>query len=131
MTDNIGLDTTSKNILIVEDDNKDTLLVVKQVKENIPGCTIFPTKSLSEAYTVYRQQNFNLVLLDLNLPDGYGPATVAEMRRFNKNTPIIVLTTLGNDLTVSEAMKNGANQFVLKCNILTEDFRDMLQKYVS
>lgn len=133
MTDDISLEASNtgpKQILIVEDDNKDTLLIVRQVRELFPDAKIIPTKALSEAYTVYRQNSFNLVLLDLNLPDGYGPATVADMRKFNKNTPIVVLTTLGNDLTIKEAMHNGANHFFLKSNILTEDFRDVLKQNI-
>lgn len=123
-------DSNTKNILIVEDDNKDTILIVRQVRELFPDAKIIPTKSLSEAYQTYRQQTINLVLLDLNLPDGYGPATVAEMRRFNRNTPIVVLTTLGNDLTVKEAMKNGANHFFLKSKISTEEFKETLSKFL-
>ncbi len=120
----------TKSILIVEDDNKDTILIVRQVRELFPDAKIIPTKSLSEAYQTYRQQTINLVLLDLNLPDGYGPTTVSEMRRFNVRTPIIVLTTLGNDITVKEAMKNGANRFFLKTNILTEDFKSTLTDFL-
>ncbi len=131
MADDISFQSSQKNILVVEDDNKDTLLIVRQVKSVFPDATIIPTKSLSEAYTVYRQKSFNLVLLDLNLPDGYGPATVKEMRKFNKRTPIIVLTSLGNDLTLQEAMKNGANHFALKSAILTEAFQEMLHTHIS
>ena len=41
-----------------------------------------------QAYEEYKRHNFNLVLLDLNLPDGFGPASVAEVRRFNKSVPM-------------------------------------------
>ena len=133
MTDDISFITpqpSKKNILVVEDSNKDTILIVRQIREVLPDATVIPTKSLSEAYQTYRQQSFDLVLLDLNLPDGYGPTTVSDMRKFNQKTPIVVLTTIGNDTTLNEAMKNGANHFFLKKNILTDDFRYILQEIV-
>lgn len=123
--------TDTQNILVVEDDNKDTILIVREMRDLFPKAMIIPTKSLSEAYQTYRKQSFSLVLLDLNLPDGYGPNTVADMRTFNPQTPIIVLTTLGNDVTVKEALKNGANHFFLKSDITTENFKDALRNILS
>ena len=131
--DDIDFENTpnAKHILIVEDDKNDMLLIVKKVKEAYPQAKIIPTSSLFEAYKTYRQMSVDLVLLDLNLPDGYGPSTVAEMRQFSRRTPIIVLTTMGNELTVREAMKNGANHFFLKSDILTDTFRETLQNYMN
>jgi ActR/RegA family two-component response regulator len=53
------------------------------------------------------------------------------MREFNKTVPIIVLTGMGNDVTVSEALKYGANHFALKAQILEDDFADILEQHIN
>jgi len=108
-------------ILLVEDDMADIVLGKNRILDIWPNAIIMPVRSLSEAYETYAKHNFDLVLLDLNLPDGYGPATVKEMRSFNKKVPIVVLTSMGTDIAVSQAIKLGANHVALKSEILNDD----------
>lgn len=121
----------SHNILIVEDETPDQVLLKKRLEEIWPNSKTLAVKSLQEAYDVYKKNNFDLVLLDLNLPDGYGPSTVQEVRKFNKSVPVIVITGLGTNLTVDETLKLGANNVVLKSQIMNEDFANILQQNVE
>lgn len=118
-------------ILLVEDDAPDIALTKNRVLDVWPNAVIIPVQSLGEAYKTYAQHDFNLVLLDLNLPDAYGAATVTEMRNFNKKVPIVVLTGMGNDLTVNNALKLGANHVALKSEMLGEDFKNILEQHVQ
>lgn len=124
-------ETKPKKILLVEDSQQDTILIQKTVKEVFPDAVLVPVKSLGEAYKEYKNHNFNLVLLDLNLPDGFGSATVTEVRRFNKSVPIVVLTGLGSNMTLYEALKNGANHFALKSQLLDDDFKNILEQHTT
>lgn len=118
-------------ILLVEDDAPDAVLTKNSVWDVWPDATIIPVTSINEAYKTYKQHDFNLVLLDLNLPDGYGPATVKEMRAFNKKVPIVVLTGMGTDTTVNEALRLGANHVALKSQLMDDDFKNILQQHVK
>ena len=116
-------------ILIVEDDAADSALIQKRIGDIWPHSNITATSSLGEAYEVYKNTVLDLVLLDLNLPDGYGPASVREMRSFNKSVPIVVLTSAGSDLAINEAMKLGANHVLVKSQIFEDAFAHVLGNF--
>lgn len=133
MTDNIDFENaTPPTVLLVEDQTPDTTLIKEKVKTLWPDCNIVPVTSLKAAYDAFKAQNFDMVLLDLNLPDTYGPVTVAEMRKFNRKTPIIVLTGILNTVTADEALRNGANNIFPKSDIITsDDFFNILEQNVK
>ncbi|MFK7839385.1 MAG: response regulator [Bdellovibrionales bacterium] len=81
-------------ILLVEDCAADTVLTKCRVRDLWPDSKVVPVRSLEDAYKTYAEHNFNLVLLDLNLPDSHGAETVKEIRNFNQKVPIVVLTGL-------------------------------------
>ncbi len=119
-----------KVILLVEDEDADMYLLKKAIHNFWSDCDIIAVKSLHEAYQKYREKNFDLVLLDLNLPDGFGPSTVQEIRRFNKSMPIVVVTGMGTTVTVDESLKMGANNVVLKSQLNHPDFKNILKQNV-
>ena len=129
--DNIDPNINEYTILLVEDDAPDLILTKNRVKNIWPNAKIIPVRSVGEAYETYAQHEFDLVLLDLNLPDAHGAATVREMRSFTKKVPIVVLTGSGTDMTVSEALKLGANHVALKSQMLDDDFRNILEQHVQ
>lgn len=118
-------------ILLVEDNAADLVLIKRQLEKFWPDCTVMPVRSIEEAYSTYKNNDFDLMLLDLNLPDGYGPQTVQEVRRFNKRVPIVVVTGMGANITVYEALKLGANNVVLKSQILQDDFKEVLSQNLT
>lgn len=121
-----------RNILIVEDQRPDQVLVESKVRDLWPDCEIIPVRSIQEAYGACKKRNFDMVLLDLNLPDGFGPSSVKEIRRFERNVPIIVITGMLSDLTIYESLKNGASNIISKKQMMKQDdFSKMLQENVG
>lgn len=115
-------------ILLVEDNPFDTVLIQGQLRKLWPESTVVSVGSLREAYEAYKNRNFDMILLDLNLPDSYGPQMVSQMRDFYKNVPIIVITGIASNITVHEALKLGANNVVPKAQIMDEDFANILEQ---
>jgi len=56
----------------------------------------------------------DIVLLDVQLPDGYGPDLLAETAQLPSRPPIIMITAHGKIEMAVEAMKNGAHDFIQK-----------------
>ncbi len=56
----------------------------------------------------------DIVLLDVQLPDGYGPDLLAETAQLPFSPPIIMITAHGNIEMAVEAMRNGAHDFIQK-----------------
>lgn len=118
------------NVMIVEDDEADLFLLTRLLRRSFPDSQITAASSVQDAYSVYMQKPIDLILLDLNLPDGYGPSTVREVRRFNRFIPIIVVTGLDTSLTILEALKNGANDVLLKAKMTDDEFASSLHQLI-
>lgn len=117
-------------ILLVEDDKTFSLIIKDQVEKYVEGVKIIAVDNLGDAHKTFRESPVSLILLDLNLPDGYGPRSVAEIRSFVRHTPIVVITGMAPDITVEEALKLGANDVLQKTRLVDgTSLRDILAKH--
>jgi two-component system response regulator AtoC len=78
------------------------------------GYEVIPVESLAEAREILRQGRADIVLLDVQLKDGYGPNLLAETAGIALRPPIILITAYGDIEMAVEAMKNGAFDFIQK-----------------
>jgi FixJ family two-component response regulator len=70
--------------------------------------------TLSEARASVQRGNADVILLDVELPDGYGPTLLEETASLPMRPPIILITGYGDIEMAVEAMKNGAHDFLQK-----------------
>lgn len=70
--------------------------------------------TLAEGHASVQRGDGDVVLLDVNLPDGYGPNLLYETATMPLRPPIIVITAFGDIDMAVEAMKNGAHDFLTK-----------------
>jgi DNA-binding NtrC family response regulator len=70
--------------------------------------------TLGEAREHLLKGDADIVLLDIQLPDGYGPNLLYETSSMPSRPPIIVITGFGDIETAVDAMKNGAHDFLTK-----------------
>jgi PAS domain S-box-containing protein len=101
-------------LLLVEDNPTDALLVQGMLKH--PGQINFSVRhatTLTEALEQLKNDKMDLILLDLNLPDE-SQDTLAVVRTAAPETPIVILTANEDDDTAYSALKQGAEDFVVK-----------------
>jgi two-component system, NtrC family, response regulator AtoC len=70
--------------------------------------------SLTAARAELKKGEADIILLDVGLPDGYGPNLLLETATMPNRPPIIIITALGDIDMAVEAMKNGAHDFLQK-----------------
>lgn len=68
----------------------------------------------TEAVNAIGQQDFDIILLDWNMPKLSGIDTLRSIRGAGKNTPVIMVTTEAEKSRVIEAIKAGANDYLIK-----------------
>ncbi|MEN4013274.1 MAG: sigma-54 dependent transcriptional regulator [Chloroflexota bacterium] len=78
------------------------------------GYEVIGVPTLSEARTCLTRGNGDVVLLDVTLPDGYGPTLLYETQNMPLRPPIIIITAHGDIEMAVDAMKNGAHDFLTK-----------------
>ncbi|MEO8372812.1 MAG: sigma-54 dependent transcriptional regulator [Candidatus Solibacter sp.] len=99
-----------KRILIVEDEEK--LRRVLELQLMSAGFEVDKAATAEEGLKLVDRAN--MVLSDLRLPRMSGLDFLAEVRRQNPQTPVVMMTAYGSVETAVEAMKSGASDFLLK-----------------
>jgi PAS domain S-box-containing protein len=104
------------NILLVEDDPCDQQLAKWILAKPLQTVefTIETAGSAKIGLERLRFRSFDLVLLDLALPDSDGLETVETFHNANSKIPVVVLTGLDSEETGLEAIKKGAADYLVK-----------------
>jgi signal transduction histidine kinase len=108
------------NVLLVDDDNLDQRLT-KQALAKSSDRILFNVETavtLDGALRLISVKRYDVILLDLGLPDSQGLETVKKVRNVNLQLPVIVLTGLADEELGLEAIKEGADDYVVKGNYL-------------
>ncbi len=100
------------NILIVEDEPRMRRLLEISLGED--GHTVNAVEDAETGLKALRKNETDLVVTDLKLPGMSGLEFLHEARRINAGIPMVVMTAYGTVETAVEAMKAGANDYVLK-----------------
>lgn len=115
---------SDKSILIIEDNPDDGLLTMRALKKlNYENIQLVENGSQALDYLYNQDDGDNnkhlppdLILLDLNLPiiDGFTLLKKIRSSSSTKHTPVIVLTSSGEDKDIRESYDLGANSYIQK-----------------
>lgn len=101
-----------KQVLIVEDTLSMAMLYEKQLQT--AGYGVATSEDLSSARDALKKKQYDLLLLDLNLPDGDGLGFLEELQGTPQETPAIVITADASLNNAVRAMKLGALDYLVK-----------------
>lgn len=100
-----------KKILIVEDDLSLSNGIAIALKDN--ELSFSQVQDLNSARIQIKDTNFDLIILDINLPDGNGLGFLQELRR-NSTVPVIILTAKDMETDVVTGLELGADDYITK-----------------
>ncbi|MFA4848837.1 MAG: PAS domain S-box protein [Methanoregula sp.] len=102
-------------ILLIEDNPADVELI-REMLSNQKGSSfnIINADRLSVAKPYLTDDRIDIILLDLGLPDSQGLDTLRRVRDYAREVPIVVLTMLDNEETGLTALKEGAQDYLVK-----------------
>jgi DNA-binding NtrC family response regulator len=99
--------------ILIVDDEENALRNISAFLEQ-KGYEIITATTLAQARSSLQRGEPDIVLLDVQLPDGYGPDLLEETLHYPIRPPIILITAYGEIEMAVEAMKNGAHDFIQK-----------------
>ncbi|HEY9077259.1 MAG TPA: sigma-54 dependent transcriptional regulator [Anaerolineaceae bacterium] len=102
----------SFKVLIVDDEEHFRSTASEMLTK--AGFEAISAGTLADARQLLARGEGDVVILDVNLPDGYGPSLLNEMAGNPYRPPIILITAYGDIEMAVEAMKNGAHDFIPK-----------------
>jgi signal transduction histidine kinase len=105
-------------VLLVEDNAGDARLLREMFsKERPDSFELTHLLRMSEAVNHLAKGGVDIALLDLGLPDAHGLETVRRAHAVAPDVPVIVLTGLDDEALAAEAMKEGAQDYLIKGQI--------------
>jgi len=102
-------------LLLVEDDPEFAgILKIRLSKETNPPLKITWVPNLEQALDALQKNVWDLILLDLMLPDSQGIQTFIRVRSQAQHTPVVIMTGLDNDNLAIDAVRKGAEDYLVK-----------------
>lgn len=120
-----------KKVLVVDDSPTMRRMIISSLR-TFPDVHFEQAESGLDAIEKLTLFNFELVILDLNMPDIHG----MEVLKFIRNhvsydgIPVVILTTKGDENTKNEAIAAGASRFITK-PFLPADFAERINELIN
>jgi DNA-binding NarL/FixJ family response regulator len=102
------------HVLIVDDDDAVLQRLERVVRQVRPGASCSCAGTLAAAREQVCRGDFSMVLLDVNLPDGSGLELLPWLRTQAPRAEAVIVSSLGDDATVLQAIRAGAVGYLLK-----------------
>lgn len=105
------------NVLLIEDNPHDVELIKFYLKNFRTPVNLEISRSIKNAIFLIKNHDFNIILTDLNLPDSDGMFSVQRLMQASPSAPVIVLTGSDDEDWALEAVKKGAQDYLIKSKI--------------
>lgn len=99
-------------ILIVDDAEFLRMRISKMLVGD--GYEVMEAENGARAVDMYKANHPDLVLMDITMPEMDGLTALKHIRQFDPKAKVVMLTALGQESVVLEAIKSGAKDFVVK-----------------
>ncbi len=118
------------NILVIDDDT----IMLKAIKNilNKDGFDVIMAKDGKEAFELLDNADYDIVVTDLMMPYANGLELVSKLRNDDtkRKVGIIVVSSVGNEETITEAFRLGADEYIKK-PIMAEELIARIRKLIA
>ncbi|MBL1275927.1 MAG: EAL domain-containing protein [Ectothiorhodospiraceae bacterium] len=112
------LDIPSVSVLLVEDSPGDARLVLEMLREaGSNAFVVCHAPSLREARECLKSRPYDVMLVDLTLPDSSGLDTVTQLVEVQPNAPVVVMTGMQDEALALRIVQEGAQDYLVKGQI--------------
>lgn len=114
-------DVKQLRILIIEDNPGDVIIIREHLRTAGTIFSLVNAFSLNDAAQLLSSGTFDIILLDLGLPESSGIDTLREFFRHEIVSPVIVMTGLDDEETALTALREGAQDYLVKNSMSSEN----------
>ena len=122
--------TASRTLLTVDDSAFDRQIMTQTLAAAFPNANIRSLADPCEAEALCGGQRFDCVLLDQNMPQMDGLTLARRLRASDAHMPIILVTSVGDEMLAADAMRNGVSDYLTKSRLSTEAARRVVDRAI-
>lgn len=116
-----------KEVLLVDDHVGARHRLTEVLERAFEGVNVHPVSTLAEARVKIADCRFDLIVLDLSLPDGAGDDFLSEILTEDPNAYIVIATIHDESERLVRALENGAKGYLLK----EQSIRDLTESFIG
>jgi len=122
---------SQKKIVIIDDDSEIRKMYGQKFSMQT-NWQIFTARDGKEGLEMIKQLQPDLILLDIIMPkiDGFDVLKKIKKNSALKNIPLIMLTNLADQEDKDQALKRGANDYLVKANYTPQQVCDLVKRFV-
>ena len=110
--------TSTLKILLIEDNLAEARLLQEFIKlTKSQNFGLVHVQRLQDGINQLNSQKYDVILLDLTLPDSQGLSSIPQLLQQNPSNPIIVLTNTNDEELAIEAVRQGAQDYLVKRHV--------------
>lgn len=119
----------NNKILFVEDEDVFSEVFGKKLEDS--GYKVEYAKNGAWALEKINSAPFDLIIMDILMPEIDGLQVIKQMRESGNNTPVIVISNSIEDNKIQEAVQLGANEAMIKSRITPSELLDKVKVYLG
>jgi two-component system chemotaxis response regulator CheY len=112
--------------VLLADDEMHIRAMMKAALKKLNWEIVDEAKNGQEAIDLYKKHKPDLLLMDLNMPEKTGVTALKEIKAFDPNALVVILTSEAADDNLEKCLELGAANYILKNNPI-QGIREMLQ----
>ncbi len=118
-------------ILVVEDDDLDRMIMKRALKASEIAHELHFAVDHESGLEAAKEREYDCIFLDYNLPGGTGLELLKAIRAADNTSPIIIVTSQGDEKLAVQAIKNGANDYIPKVLLSPEGIAQSVRYMVN
>jgi signal transduction histidine kinase/DNA-binding response OmpR family regulator len=125
------MEAEGKSNILVVDDLPEKILILETILQDL-GQNVVAARSGREALRRLLEQDFAVILLDVNMPDinGFETAALVRQRKRSAHTPIIFITAFNDEMHAAQGYKLGAVDYI-QSPVIPEVLRTKVRVFVE
>lgn len=119
-----------QTFLVLDDDATERELISLTIKEACPQARITQASSPSEAEDVCVEHDFDCIIVDYNMPQMDGLSFAQKMRPRFPHTPVVLVTSVGDEMLAAQALRSGVSDYIPKSRINPESIHRTIARAI-
>lgn len=116
-------------VLLIEDNSAQVRILQEMLSDCEPDqFTLVHVQRLQSALERLGQESFDVILLDLNLPDSQGLTSLEQLLHQCSEVPVVVLSNSSDPQLVRTAKEHGAQEFLVKRHMTSQRLAQVLRR---